>query len=277
MKRTLSNLFVLILAFCLAFPLSGCMRYINSNKMDEKMILESVKQLISVINSGNTNDFRELFISEKKEAVSNESLRNFFSAKPEIIKAYTETSGYECRYCRTERGREWIYHFVNCIFVTNNDMYKVRLDFIILNDQFFITKLHIITSETEAVENMNTYEKYHFDESSVFQYADYYNGQIHSDIVLCDGEMLIRNKNAAEITSYNPDLFIGKSRSEIEARFGQCVAEWNLHDVIHALYYLCPNNDEYIRLKLDENNAVSYVTKTDSIGTEYGMTELEFP
>ena len=278
MNRVLKYVSVMLVCILSLTLLSGCdlLRQIIHDKSGSELFIDDTIPVITeAIRSKDVETIEELYKDPSDETVR--EIERFTESCDEIKEIYVDYGGYSHGSGRIEDGvvREDV-GSLSGLIITDREPYK----FVVFYSQYdkkdiYIDHLWIITGKTEAVENTNWMDKYHFDENKEFVFADYYDDICPGECRLIWGDIVLWDENSAVLDEKDfDDKDIGSlDKDGIEAKYGSFGGEYDTDGGYHILFYKSSKEDLYTMIFLDDEDIVYKAQETDSIG--FGITGIK--
>ena len=259
----------------------------EESKEDNININNATVMLVDAINgdNGDGDSISGLFDVSDYDAVHEKAeqfMHEFALHSKKITKIYVSPYGYIAADGWTRGKRDDIrYEEVDCVFITDSDMYGVCIDFTVdADDSSTITfnTIKIISGRTEAGINRDGDEEYRFDDNSKFEYLDYYDSDYTGDYRLIWGMILPWNSSAVRIdpNRIRSADWEGVNIDVFKETCGEPAASFIMDYGYHMLFYNTDTDGEYLAVKYEyedtdtiKKNCISKITVTDSIGTGY--------
>ena len=284
MKKTCVVRIVYLFVICMIC--TSCQKKINyyDAEINKQEIIIASKELLMKLNDvNNSDDLVDMYLETERElfaSIPSDEVTKFISEKGFIKEIYVDPCSYEMK-C-DDNGTTRYYRDVNGIIITDTGIFYVILDFKILipkeegvgKGEKYLTKIWIISSETEAYENQNPMEKYHFDgytgyEGDIFEYADYYDDITANNEIILMSKILFWNEDSKKIDAKDVKNEVGNTRENFINKYGDYGATYNVR--FPYMFYKTSQDDRYTVISMDNNEKIIDIYETGKFVNDNGV------
>ena len=262
MKRLYKYTIILLTGVLLMLSLTGCSLF-GDRDNSTKFIDRTIPVIADAFRSGDANEVCSL-------------LENFFDDCGNISKIYLDYGGFAHEKGVHDGEKYESINTLNGYILADNGIYIFWVNYTQYNKKDIkIHNLWIISGKTEAIENQDWKNKYHFEKGTEFIYADYYDDYFSGEYRLIWGEILQWNENSAvlEEDDFDKDDLKSISLDKIVSKYGQYGAEYDTVNGYHTIFYKTSEKGKYTQIFLDDDDIADEVQSTDEIG--YGITGIK--
>ena len=273
MKRLYKYTIILLTGVLLMLSLTGCSLF-GDRDNSTKFIDRTIPVIADAFRSGDANEVCSLL--ENSTDYTRSELERFFDDCGNISKIYLDYGGFAHEKGVHDGEKYESINTLNGYILADNGIYIFWVNYTQYNKKDIkIHNLWIISGKTEAIENQDWKNKYHFEKGTEFIYADYYDDYFSGEYRLIWGEILQWNENSAvlEEDDFDKDDLKSISLDAIVSKYGQYGAEYDTVNGYHTIFYKTSEKGKYTQIFLDDDDIADEVQSTDEIG--YGITGIK--
>ncbi len=277
MRKRIIKLSILFLSILV---LTACSLFKHREPVHDFIITNSATVMNTLID-GSVDDIYNMFdmINDSEKA----DLLRFKNNLSNVKRVYVNAGGYEHSKGKNDGTPYEYIKILTGNIVTDNNIYSYAVDFTVYDeDELVVNKLWLISGRTEAIENRDWVNKYHFPgvvnyKGTHIVYADYYdsNTSVVNNYKLIWGQVLGWDANSAilEVSDFDKNDINTLPYNSIITKYGKPGAIYDTGSGYHMLFYKTSEEGKYTQLFLNDDDTVSKIQNTDEIA--YGITKIE--
>ena len=274
----LKKVFSLVIILFLFLSLSAC-SFLKPKTSVKEFIIHNASTITNTLIDGSIDQIYNMFDTIDEDEKTD--LLRFKNNLSMVKRVYVNAGAYEHSKGIDDGTSYESISTLQGIIVTDNNVYSYLVDFVVYDDtDLVIKKLWLISGRTEAVENKDWLNKYHFPggdyKNAHIVYADYYDSYTSSvkDYKLIWGKVVEWNDSykTYSISDFDKNDINSLPYNDIITKYGKPNAIYDTVGGYHFLFYKTNVDNKYIQLSLNDNDTIRKIKETDEIG--YGITGI---